>query len=349
MPATEPRPPSIRDVARIAEVSHQTVSRVLSDFPSVSEETRSRVLAAVSQVGYRPNTAARSLVTRRSRTIGVLASSIPYFGPASSIAEIERAAREFGYRMSLTTVEEPCPASVNGALDFLLGQRVEALAIISPHAAIVDAVRKEDLNIPVVFVEPLTDGDDAAIAFDQVQGARRAVEHLARLGHRGIAHIAGPCGSLEAEARMRGFLEGMASCNLPETRPILSDWTAEGGYRAGLELLAEGRTTGVIAANDHTAIGVLHACRELRLRVPEDISVIGFDDIPEAVHVAPALTTLRQDFQLVGRMALRYLMGELGSGERVRTGLLRPELILRESTGPVPEPRPGHILAKEPG
>ena len=209
--------------------------------------------------------------------------------------------------------------------------------------------QKEDLNIPVVFVEPLTDGDDAAIAFDQVQGARRAVEHLARLGHRGIAHIAGPCGSLEAEARMRGFLEGMASCNLPETRPILSDWTAEGGYRAGLELLAEGRTTGVIAANDHTAIGVLHACRELRLRVPEDISVIGFDDIPEAAHVAPALTTLRQDFQLVGRMALRYLMGELGSGERVRTGLLRPELILRESTGPVPEPRPGHILAKEPG
>lgn len=330
-----PRPPSIRDVAKVAGVAHQTVSRVLSGFPHVSEQTRERVLSAVEEVGYRPNAAAQALVTRRSRTIGVLASSITHYGPSASIAEIENSTRAHGYRMSMTSFDEQDLASARAALDYLLSQRVEALAVVSPVAAVLETIRTQQFHIPVVFLEPMG-AAGPCIAYDQVSGVRMAVRSLVELGHRRIVHVAGPVGSLEAEARIEGFHAAMKDAGLVTTPPVHGDWSAATGYRIGLDLLGDTDVTAVVAANDQTAIGLLHASRDLGIHVPEQLSVIGFDDLSTAAHVSPALTTLRQDFTRLGRLAVEFLLGELGLAPSTRPGLLTPELIIRDSTAVAP-------------
>ncbi len=328
------RRPSIRDVARLADVSYQTVSRVLNDHPSVRPETRERVNRVMAELNYRPNQAARALVTSRSQTIGILAASSSMYGPASSIAAIEAAARLRGYWVSTANIDPTDPSSIPEGLAHLRAQAIEGLVVIAPQVRVFRALAAQALEIPYVTLQS-TDLDVAhMLSVDQVAGARLATKHLISLGHRGIYHLAGPQDWIEAEARMRGFLDELSSSDVPTTAPILGDWTAEFGYYAGRELLRVRDFTAVFSSNDQMALGFIHAVRDEGLDVPRDISVVGFDDIPEAAHFWPPLTTVRQDFAELGRRCVDLLLGPADSLQSPSPSTIAPELIVRGSTAP---------------
>ncbi|WP_243227332.1 LacI family DNA-binding transcriptional regulator [Microbacterium sp. CIAB417] len=328
------RRPSIRDVARLAEVSHQTVSRVINNHPSIRPETRERVLSVMAQVQYRPNRAARALVTSRSQTIGILSASSTQYGPASSIAAIESAARERGYWVSTANISPHDPDSIPDGIAHLMAQSVEGLVVIAPQVRVFRALAEQQLDVPYVTLQSTELDPQHALSVDQIAGARLATRHLIQLGHRWIYHLAGPQDWIEAEARMRGFLEEMSANDVPTTAPILGDWTAEFGYYAGRELLRVRDFTAVFASNDQMALGLLHAIRDEGLDVPGDISVVGFDDIPESAHFWPPLTTVRQDFADLGRRCVDILLGPADGSDAVVAPIV-PELIVRGSTGPV--------------
>lgn len=325
------RRPSIRDVARLAEVSHQTVSRVLNDHPSIRPETRARVVEVMAQLQYRPNRAARALVTSRSQTIGILAAGSTNYGAASSIAAIETAARARGYWVSTANIDVKDPESIPAGIAHLMAQSVDGLVVIAPQVRVLRALAAEQLDVPYVTLQSTELDADHTLSVDQVAGARLATRHLIELGHRSIYHLAGPQDWIEAEARMRGFLAEMSASDIPTTAPILGDWTAEFGYYAGREMLGVRDFTAIFSSNDQMALGLLHAIRDEGLEVPRDVSIVGFDDIPEAAHFWPPLTTVRQDFAELGRRCVDVL---LGSTDAEATSLV-PELVVRRSSGPV--------------
>lgn len=326
------RAPNIRDVARVAGVSYQTVSRVLNDSPSIRPETLQRVRDAITELGYRPNQAARALVTSRSRTIGVLSAQTVHYGPATAINAIETAAREAGYRLSITNISSTEYASIKSAVDYLMSQSVEALIVIAPQVRVFEALNDLQVAVPFVTLEATGLNTSHSLWVDQVQGARMATRHLIDLGHTEIMHISGPQDWIEAEARMQGFLRELSDAELRTRAPILGDWTASFGYYAGIELLRYRDFSAVFVGNDQMALGFMHACREHGLDVPGDISIVGFDDIPESAHFAPPLTTVRQNFAEIGRRAVALLLGELRGETGMNHDPVQPELVVREST-----------------
>jgi DNA-binding LacI/PurR family transcriptional regulator len=323
----------MHDVARLAGVSHQTVSRVLNDAPNIRDETKQRVLDSMEQLQYRPNRAARALVTSRSRTIGILSSTRTQYGPAASIQAIEDAAGAAGYSVTTANINGLDSASIVSAIDKLLDQAIEGLVVIAPQRRVFDTLAGMSLRLPIVTLQSTGSESDRSLSVDQISGARLATGHLIDLGHRSIYHLAGPQDWIEAEARMTGFLDEMNFRDVQATAPILGDWTAEFGYFAGRELLRVRDFTAIFAANDQMALGLLHAIRDAGLDVPGDISVVGFDDIPDAAHFWPPLTTVRQDFAEIGRRCMALLLGGLEETEEY-AGSIRPTLIVRASTGP---------------
>jgi len=330
------RAPNIRDVAALAGVSHQTVSRVLNDSASLRSATRERVEAAIRELGYRPNPAARALVTSRSRTIGVLSvESASHYGPTTAITSIEVAAREAGYRLSITNLTATSPADIAGAIDYLLSQSVEALVVIAPQVGVFEIIADLSVTVPLVTLESSGRDPRHSVSVDQIAGARLATRHLIELGHTGIVHLAGPQDWIEAGARLRGFQEEMERAGLPARAPLLGDWSAESGYLVGQELVRDlDGVTAVFAGNDQMALGLVHACREAGLAVPGDVSVVGFDDVPESAHYVPPLTTVRQNFAELGRRAVAVLLAELGGGDASAHEPVPAELVVRASTAP---------------
>jgi DNA-binding LacI/PurR family transcriptional regulator len=324
-----PRAASIRDVARIAGVSYQTVSRVLNHSESIRDETRDRVLAAMAELQYRPSAAARALSTSRSKTIGVLASTRAHDGPSRSIQAIEEAARERGYFVTSASVTEPDEASLRAAVANLIDQDIEALVVLAPQQRVFEAIADLAPRVPYITMRALATGDPTALRVDEIAGARLATRHLVELGHTAIGHLAGPRDWIEAEARMQGFLQELTAQDLPVAVPVLGDWTADFGYRAGMQLLRWRDITAYFCSNDAMAIGLMHAARDLGLDVPGDVSIIGYDDVPEAAHLWPPLTTVRQDFAELGRRCITTLLGD---GE-VPAPLV-PELMVRATTAP---------------
>ena len=243
------RAPNIRDVARLAGVSYQTVSRVLNDSPSIRPSTRQKVLDVITDIGYRPNQAARALVTSKSRTIGVLAKQTADYGPTTSISSIEQAAREAGYRLSITNVTSGDYVAIKAGVDYLLSQSIEALVVIAPQVRVFDVLKELSITVPFVTLQTTNLGVHS-MTIDQVAGARLATRHLIDLGHTEIMHISGPQDWIEAEARMQGFLEEVNEADLRTRAPILGDWTAHFGYYAGLELLRFRDFSAVFAGND---------------------------------------------------------------------------------------------------
>lgn len=306
---------SIRDVARHAGVSNQTVSRVINGSAEVREETKQRVLRAMEELKYRPNTAARTLVTSRSNVIGVLACNSAMYGPASSIAAVEAAARERGQWVSIATFDPEDEATLRLSLAHLVAQSVEAIVVITPTERVRHALTEEEVGVPYVSLQTADLRGEHAVSVDQTAGARLATRHLIELGHRRIAHLAGPDDWMEAKARLGGYVDEMRAHGLEIAPPIAGDWTADSGYRAGLELLRSPHFTAVFAANDQMAFGLMHALHEAGVRVPDDVSVIGFDDMPESAHVLPPLTTLRQDFGDLGRRCVGLLLSTLAGGK----------------------------------
>lgn len=334
MEPSKVRAPNIRDVAKLAGVSYQTVSRVLNENPSIRDSTKQRVLDVIKEIGYHPNQAARALVTSKSRTIGVLAQQTAYYGPTTSMTAIEQAAREAGYRLSITNVSSGDYSAIKTGVDYLLSQSIEALVVIAPQVRVFEVLKELPISVPYVTLQSTDLGGMKSMSVDQVAGARLATRHLIEQGHTEIMHLSGPQDWIEADARMQGFLEEITEAELRTRAPVLGDWSAHFGYYAGLELLRYKDFTAVFAGNDQMALGFMHACREMNLDIPGDISIVGFDDIPEAAHFAPPLTTIRQNFPEIGRRAVSLLLAELRGDAAVVHDQIVPELVVRESVAP---------------
>jgi DNA-binding LacI/PurR family transcriptional regulator len=336
-PPTTPKP-VMADVARLAGVSHQTVSRVINGSSSIRPATKARVEQAIEELGYRPNTAARALVTRRSGIIGIVGTNSALYGPSSIQRSVQEAARAAGYFSSLVPLAEVTLDELRGALDHLARQSVEAIVMIAAQEEALAVVHSADAGLPLIVVEGDLSGRGLSVGVDQIHGARQATQHLIDLGHRAIIHVSGPLTWTEAKGRRTGYEAAMHDAGLVPTDHWEGDWTPAKGYRIGRELVRSSGTTAVFVANDQMAIGVLHAFAEAGVRVPDDISVVGFDDIPEAGYLNPALTTVRQDFQAIGQRAIDLVTATL-DGSTASVPLLPPELIVRDSTAP-PEERP---------
>jgi DNA-binding LacI/PurR family transcriptional regulator len=324
------------DVAQRAGVSHQTVSRVLNDATAVRPETRETVLQAIADLGYRRNQAARALVTRRSGLIGVIVDELRLYGPASTVASVAQAAREAGYGITLDLLWDVTGSSVAGALEHQLSQAVEAVVLVAAHGEMPDAGLLRGLSVPVIALDGFL-GDQAPTAgVDQRAGAVMATRHLLDLGHRKIAHITGPEAWPQAEARLAGFLETLEAAGVPPGPVVTGDWSPRSGYDGCIRILDEDPSiTALFVANDQMAMGSMRALTEAGGSVPGDVSVVGFDDIPEASFSQPPLTTIRQDFTALGREAVRLIVGAIGGEQPVST-LVPPRLVTRQSTARPP-------------
>jgi DNA-binding LacI/PurR family transcriptional regulator len=316
----------VRDVAALAGVSRQTVSRVLNEHPDVADATRERVEKAMGELGYRMNNAARALGTRRSRTLGILASDALQFGPSRSIAAIEASARAAGYWVSAAFADADDATSVAAAVDHLVAQGVEGILVVAPHARTLRMLDTMTVGVPIVTLHSA--GHDArGVGVDQVAGARLAVGALADAGHTRIAHLAGPADWLEAESRAEGFAAELAARGLDPVITVVGDWTARAGFEAA-HALRDAGATAVFAANDQMALGLIGALHAAGVAVPGEISVVGFDDLPEAAYAWPRLTTVRQDFDELARRAVAAVI----SGDAAASAeSIVPELVVRDS------------------
>jgi len=308
------RPPVMADVARLAGVSHQTVSRVLNEHPNVRPLTRERVLAAIRELAYRPNAAARTLVTRRTHTLGVITADTMLYGPTSMLYGFERAAHD-------------------AYLERFLGQGIEGIIVIATVDTAVAALAHVPSEVPLVAVGCGTRASVTSVAIDNAAGAAEATRHLLSLGHQTVYHVAGPLSCLDAKERVDGWRQALREAGAAEPAVLAGDWSASSGYELGGQLAAdEPGLTAIFCGNDTMALGVIRALVERGLRVPGDVSVTGFDDVPEAGYYLPPLTTVRQDFGVLGRQALSTLAdrmsGAIPAGRRVRVA---PQLIVRAS------------------
>ncbi|MGA5895983.1 LacI family DNA-binding transcriptional regulator [Streptomyces venetus] len=332
-----PAPRSV-DVARLAGVSQKTVSRVLNGERYVSDEVRRRVLAAADELGYRLNSAARALASGRTRSIGVVALGTALYGPASLLIGIERAARDAGYALRVVNTLEGDAGGVVGAVESLLEQGVDGIVVSEP---IDEGEVSLSVDVPVLVLgAPAAFGGTRTVAAGVGAEllARTATEHLLDLGHTTVHHVAGPGRWFAARDRLAGWRGALTAHGREQPAVLTGDWSAASGYEAGRELAADPGVTAVFTANDDMAIGVIRALTEAGLRVPDDVSVVGFDDIPVAAYVTPPLTTVRQPFDAVASEGLRLLVRAI---EAPDTDLPPPddppvELVVRASTAPPP-------------
>ena len=335
----EIRPTTMSDVARLAEVSAMTVSRVVTGRGQVGSATRERVETAMRELRYSPNVAARALASGRSGTIGVLTFDTSQYGPGAALLGIERAARQRGYGVSIATVPTLDRASMTEALDTFVQRGADGVIAIVPHLSAAEALSHTRPRLPVVAVQGTGSPRIPAVAVDQRTGGFLATTHLLDLGHETVWHIGGPEDWSESRERQRGWRDALASRSVRSPPMVRGDWSPASGYAAGRRLLAGKRPpTAVFVANDQMALGLIHLLYERGLSVPKDLSIVGFDDIPEAAYLSPALTTVRQDFNEMGRLGMSLLLDILTADRHPAEpmALIEPDLIIRASTGPPP-------------
>ncbi|MPY59259.1 LacI family DNA-binding transcriptional regulator [Streptomyces spongiae] len=348
------------DVARLAGVSQKTVSRVFNDEPYVSADVRRRVLEAAEQLGYRLNNAARALASGRTRSIGVVTLGTALYGPATLLMGVERVVRDTGYALRVVNTMEGDPAGIAGAVDSLLDQGVDGIVISEPIDEPIDEESDESdgvgdggdvpvrVGVPVLVIGApppfpaatvLTAGGRADLM------ARAATEHLLDLGHVTVRHLAGPQRWYAARDRLEGWRAALAAHGRDVPPVVEGDWSAASGYAAGRVLADDPEVTAVFVANDDMAIGLIRALVEAGRRVPEDVSVVGFDDIPVAGYVTPPLTTVRQPFDAVAQEGLKRLVHAIENPQADPLPVSDPpvDLIIRSSTAPPPSrTTPGH-------
>ena len=326
------RAANIFDVARLAGVSHQTVSRVINDLPNVRPATRARVERAIAQLHYSPSPAARALVTRRTRTIGLVTPGTSDYGPSSIAMHFNFAARAARYNVQSVSAPADDPKGIRAVVDGLLRQRVDAIVIVVVDVGVLELVRSLDLRIPVVAAASTPRRSPLIVSIDQYRGARAAVRHLAEIGHTRILHLAGPRNAPDATERVRGWRDELAAHSLQISTPVFGDWSAASGYRLAAELDVEPGVA-VFVGNDYMSIGLLSALRERSLRVPEDVSIIGFDDVPEAGYLVPPLSTVRQDFDTLGELIMQKVLIAVEEPDSATEDTPIPtHLVLRQST-----------------
>lgn len=330
--------PVMADVAHLAGVSKQTVSRVLNDHPAVRAETRAAVLEAMRSLGYRPSRSARSLASGRTRMLGVISFDAARYGPASTLTAINTAAQTAGYLVSSIALDTADRDTVVQAVDRLSAEGADGIIAIAPQRPVATALAGARPDTPLVMLDNGLGDGTPVVSSDFTAGARLATGHLLDLGHPTVWHIAGPTGWTSADMRAASWRETLREAGARVHEPLVGDWSADSGYALGRRLAARPEVTAVFVSNDQMALGLLRALHEAGRRVPDDVSVVGYDDIPEAAHLLPPLTTIRTDFPEIGRRALRLLLTQLDDPEDAGEALERDpvipvELIVRNSTG----------------
>jgi LacI family transcriptional regulator len=335
---------TIADVARTAGVSKATVSRVFAGQTKyVREETRQRVLKAVDELGYHPSNAARSLKSKRSFTLGIVGYGLEYFGPSCTLSGIEREASELGYTVLLHLIRQPETNNVEQLLKKMNSRYVDGIIWAVPE---IDENRVWLKNktlgpsVPIVFLSMEPQPDLFIVTVDNHSGGLVATRHLIAQGCQNIGLITGPLDWWEARQRKLGWQEALESVGLSSKESFATEgnWSAASGEQGLTQLLARHpEIDGVFACNDRMALGALKAARRLGRRTPEDLAVVGFDDIPDAAYFHPSLSTVRQDMVELGRRAVRELDKEMEASRNdvplnPKTILLQPELIVRESS-----------------
>jgi len=329
------RGPSQADVALHAGVSGQTVSRVSNGSANVDVETREKVLRSMAALGYRPNRAARALRSGRFRSIGVIMFGLDSFGNMRTLNAIANSAATAGYSVALVTVRAPSQESVSAAFDELLGQSIDGIVIVIDALLADTAVATIPRGLPVVVLDSRERQDYPVVDIDQAGGARLAVEHLLSLGHETVFHISGPDRSFSALSRRAAWEQTLRGHGRRVPEVVAGDWSSRSGYEGGLRLASDPEVTAVFAANDQMALGLLRALHEVGRLVPEEISVVGFDDGPDAECYWPPLTTVQQTFGEVGRRSVEMLIAEIeGQGPQPGVTLVETRLVIRDSTGP---------------
>ncbi|TQM79169.1 LacI family transcriptional regulator [Saccharothrix saharensis] len=329
-------PPSIRDVAAAAGVSHQTVSRVLNDSPRVSPDTRRQVLEAIERLGYRPNRAARALGFGRARGVTVVTADTTLYGYASTLHGIEEAARPAGLSVGIRVVESARAEDVRHAVEHVSDPSAGGVIVIAFDAAGAAVLRALPDDVPAVAATEaggLPDVSRRTIFLDERRAAVDATRHLLSLGHRTVHHVAIPS-ETGTSARQAGWRDALEQAGAPVPTVLPGGWEPRSAYQAGRALAADPLVTAVLCGNDTTAVAVRRALYDAGRDVPGDVSVVGFDDVPGAEFWTPALTTVRMDFAGLGRACLVALLSDDPADQGARVDLDPPCLVVRESTAP---------------
>lgn len=314
---------SMAAVAARAGVSGQTVSRVVNESPRVDPATRERVERAMAELGYRPHRAARALRTGRSQTIGLVVTTLATVGNSRMLQATAEAAAERGYALTLVTA---AAGGVGEAFERLADQGVDGAIVLNEASALLPAQRPSGLHL--VVVDAPEESDLVVVHSDHAGGAATATAHLLGLGHRTVHHLAGPADSFAASERERGWREALhaAGAEIPEA--VRGDWSPESGHAAADALAT---ASAVFCANDQMALGLLRALADSGRRVPDDVAVVGFDDVPDAANYRPPLTTIRQDFSALAHRAVALLVGDI-EGEAVERASVVPTTLVERSS-----------------
>ena len=312
-----------------------TVSRALNGHPHMRESTRQRVLDAVEKLNYARSPIARALVMKRAMRIGVLMHGQVNHGPNTTLRAFERAARMHGYAVTAVSIDDEDQRPIEMGVFELVTQGVDAVCIIATRPSSLARIRKYAVDLPTLVVMDQAEEGIQAVSYDQTQGTVRAIEHLIALGHHSILHLAGPLDWYDAQVRAATWRETLEHNGLPIRKLSEGDWSADAGYSyaQNVEL---GDATAIFVSNDQMALGVLHGLQDRGIRVPEHVSVVGFDDLPEARHFSPPLTTVRQDFNLLGELMMTSLLATIEGHASSKPVLLESTLIVRGSTAPPP-------------
>ncbi|MBN1122652.1 MAG: LacI family DNA-binding transcriptional regulator [Anaerolineae bacterium] len=331
---------TIRDVAIMAQVSNQTVSRVINNRPDVAEETRQRVRRAIEELNYQPNAIARSLIQQRSLTLGVITAGLQFLGPSQTLNGIAKQAEEIGYSLLLKELPHFRSNNIEPLINTLLARQVEGIIWAVPEIGDNRELLPE-VSIPSIYLTMQERPDVSTVAVDNYLGGRIATQHLIDQGYRRIAHLTGPLDWWESRQRKAGWLDTLRDAGLPvsEQQSASGNWSVGSGAQA-MEQLVESfpDMDAVFVGNDQMALGAMHVAHQKGYRIPEDLGVVGFDGIPEAEYFVPPLTTISQDLRELGSTAVRQLTQAIGFGHlehlvfEPRYISLRPELCIRESS-----------------
>ncbi|QGX91730.1 LacI family DNA-binding transcriptional regulator [Tatumella sp. TA1] len=323
---------TLYDVAREAGVSYQTVSRVVNQSTHVSVATRERVYQAIDQLNYVPNKVAQQLAGKRSHTLGLATTSLALHAPSQIAAAIKTRASQERYHTVIAMVDSLEPRALHDAIKSLIAQRVDGIIINIPLTDDgATAMQQLAPQLPMIFTDVCPSSQVNYVLFDPAQGSRLAIERLVHLGHRAFFLLTGPAASISATLRGESATLQLQANNLAPVLSMAGDWSAQSGFEATVIALAQKhRFTAVVVANDQMALGTLRALSEAGFRVPDDVSVIGYDDTYDSAFFTPPLTTIAQDFVLLGNTSVEQLLALLSGEQRCRTVL--PVRLVERST-----------------
>jgi len=336
---------TMKDVAKIAGVSTQTVSRVINNVSYVSAETRHRVENVIEELGYRPSTLARSLSQQRSFTLGIVFFGLKYIGPSRTLNGIADAAEKLGYMLLMKELDAHYDTnSVKSVIDSLLSRQVDGIIWAAPEVGESHAWLKDQLDsipVPIIFQAMKPREETSSVTINNYLGAELAVQHLIDMGRKKIAHLSGPLRWWEATERKRGWRDTLEKASLDAYEQYCAEgnWSARSGKPAFLQLLENyPDMDAIFVANDQMALSVLRECRRLKIAIPDQLAVVGFDNIPESEYFCPSLSTVSQDQQLIGETAVNIIIEMIRASQEnlpvvVQSRFISPTLIVRESSG----------------